>query len=935
LIAFSLTFSILFAYTPKLLADVTISSVVVDPATIGVSADYQINMQIGSAPSASITQGGSVYVQFDSAYTLPLSISTSAVRVGGYNPSSVSVNSTNNTIGIVLSNPILSYQIVLVEFFQSAGIVNPALPSLYSIKIWTSSETTPVTAYYPIGSGSVGNAVTGLQIVGPYPADSGKPADYTIRFNATNNGALLSSNGDYVDVFFPAGTSFPSQPDASKVLMKHYPCSSVQINGQRVRVFVPDSLSIIFGGSECNIEFTQDFGIKNPLIPGSYALQVSTSKDTGVAVSNIFQIVGTVISLPSITVEPSSQATIAKYTVNFRTSQTGALSINTDKIFLTFPNEATLPTNVIPGAIQVNGTPCVNVSESSNTLEITTPINISTLSDTTIIIFTNFGIKNPSSMGNYTLKVYTSEDTVPVDVNFTITSSTIGQPAVLLSSLTSGQVSKYTINFTTGASGDLSGGIDKINVIFPVGTTVPSTISNSSVTVNNIPSTNVAVNGTTVTITMPISILAYGTVSVVISESAQVKSPVYGGSYKLFVNTTKEITSIESVSYVIYTSPVSTAVVAPAQPDGLNGYYKVVPKVTISATSSIDPNPVIYYYFDTNTPVAYSGNPINAQEGVHTLFFYAVDNQGHQEQINSINLKVDTIPPQITIISPQNNAILNNKTVTVNGQVDVGSSVKINGTPAPVDQTGHFTLSFDMSGTTQVINITAVDTAGNTSSQTLTVSLDTTPPILEITLPVAFQDVRKLPLLVQGKTEKGALVTVNGNTATVEESGNFSYLLNSLNEGVSIVEIVAKDPAGNITQKFVNVKYTKTTIIKLQIGNKVALINDIAVALTGAPVIKLGRTYVPLRFVSEAFGATVSWDPVFQLIDITLGSYSIRLQIGVNFASVNGKKVSLDAAPLLNNGTTIVPVRFVSEILGSDVAWDDSTKTVTVIYPKQ
>ncbi|MGC9090086.1 MAG: copper amine oxidase N-terminal domain-containing protein [Caldisericia bacterium] len=56
--------------------------------------------------------------------------------------------------------------------------------------------------------------------------------------------------------------------------------------------------------------------------------------------------------------------------------------------------------------------------------------------------------------------------------------------------------------------------------------------------------------------------------------------------------------------------------------------------------------------------------------------------------------------------------------------------------------------------------------------------------------------------------------------------------------------------------------------------------------------------------------------------------------MGVNYASVNGKKVMLDVPPQIINKYTYVPLRFISESLNASVEWDGATKTIIIIYPK-
>jgi hypothetical protein len=88
---------------------------------------------------------------------------------------------------------------------------------------------------------------------------------------------------------------------------------------------------------------------------------------------------------------------------------------------------------------------------------------------------------------------------------------------------------------------------------------------------------------------------------------------------------------------------------------------------------------------------------------------------------------------------------------------------------------------------------------------------------------------------------------------------------------------------------------------------------------------------VPLRFVSEILGATVDWNAAMQIVTLTLGKRVIQLQIGSLMALVDASVVTLTAVPMLSQGYTLVPLRFISESLGATVAWDPVLKTVTVV----
>lgn len=96
------------------------------------------------------------------------------------------------------------------------------------------------------------------------------------------------------------------------------------------------------------------------------------------------------------------------------------------------------------------------------------------------------------------------------------------------------------------------------------------------------------------------------------------------------------------------------------------------------------------------------------------------------------------------------------------------------------------------------------------------------------------------------------------------------------------------------------------------------------------PVIKGGRTLIPVRAVIEAFGADVKWDAVEKKVTITKDDKVIVIQIGSNVAYVNGVEVKLDVESETVNGRTIVPLRFIGENLGVNVNWDSETETIEI-----
>ena len=91
-----------------------------------------------------------------------------------------------------------------------------------------------------------------------------------------------------------------------------------------------------------------------------------------------------------------------------------------------------------------------------------------------------------------------------------------------------------------------------------------------------------------------------------------------------------------------------------------------------------------------------------------------------------------------------------------------------------------------------------------------------------------------------------------------------------------------------------------------------------------------GRTQVPVRFVSEALGADVGWDGSTRTVTVEQARNKISLVVGKSEYTVNSRKMEMDTSVVLVEDRTFVPIRFVSEALGADVDWRDSIKTVYI-----
>lgn len=90
------------------------------------------------------------------------------------------------------------------------------------------------------------------------------------------------------------------------------------------------------------------------------------------------------------------------------------------------------------------------------------------------------------------------------------------------------------------------------------------------------------------------------------------------------------------------------------------------------------------------------------------------------------------------------------------------------------------------------------------------------------------------------------------------------------------------------------------------------------------------RTLVPIRFVSEAMGAKVDWENDTRTVVIQKDEDVIRYTIGQPVAYRNGEMLTFDSYGIIKESRTLVPLRFIAEMLACDVEWEENTQTVVI-----
>lgn len=155
-------------------------------------------------------------------------------------------------------------------------------------------------------------------------------------------------------------------------------------------------------------------------------------------------------------------------------------------------------------------------------------------------------------------------------------------------------------------------------------------------------------------------------------------------------------------------------------------------------------------------------------------------------------------------------------------------------------------------------------------------------------------------------------------------------------------EVIQSNPTGGPNEGTVGSLITTNEIDNTQTvdtSNKVILTLDSNVAIVDGqeqtlltpPTVVNNTTLLPMRFVADqVVGAQVEWDQAAQKVTMTKDGTVVTVTIGSKIATVDGLEIELQAAPIVKNNTTLVPVRFLSEAFNVSVDYKAETKVITL-----
>lgn len=893
------------------------------PDTAGARAAYHVTFSTGKYSRISEL---SVRLPYDTLYAGEAVMSSSVtvngvpVRAARFGPLQ---GSTDIELYLYLSEVLGAETLVQVECSVDAGIINPTYTrSCYRMRVGLMNnqfELGELTSdLYVIVPSSLDNVTVAVE-----PAIVAAQASYKVDFVTGVNGQLKAGQ-DNIVLAFSAETALPSTLRSDLVTLNGISCrGKVYLDdavANSLRIYLPFDIA---ASSLVTVYFPVQFGIRNPLQSGPIRIGASTSTEPTLMQSLNVAIAGREVTGLAVALDPATAGAATGMAFTFTTSPVGRLTAG-QRIYLQSLGGFVLPALAAPAMATVNGQLAL-VMRDGNLVSVQVPQAIADGSAVSLVFPVAFGWTNPSGVGFHEFAVYTESDASPARCQATVTSPGVTGLRFEAASHGIARVTAVTLAFSLSAGGALETQ-DQVRVTFADEFVVPTAIFTNEVRLNGSPAGAASVVGQTVFVVPQVPLPGGTAVTVEFAPAAGIGSPRVPGAFGVVVSTSRDTLEVHSNTLDFRSLINVTIDVHPDQPNGSNGtWIGTSPQVVLVADNAT----AVRYVLDGGAVQQWTGVALAIPSGRHVLKAWAVDAQGTEGDHASREFVVDLVRPVVTLDAGAGDIVVASRTFTLSGTVSEAVEVlQVNGASAQVDAALRFSVQLSvMDG--QSLVVFARDVAGNSSSFVRKVSVDSTPPTIVLVLPSSSTTVTpEETLIVSFRLSEPGSATVNGMPAT-EDKGVWSASV-QLNEGANSISVIARDSVGNQADLTLAVERRAQTTITLSVGSAVAMIGTQTFDMGTLPVVKNGRVMVPLRFIGEALGATVDWIPSLRIVSLHRAGTSIQLQVGSKTALVDLQPMTLDEAPLIVNSRTLVPLRFIAEAFGADVQWDPQSRRVTI-----
>ena len=243
--------------------------------------------------------------------------------------------------------------------------------------------------------------------------------------------------------------------------------------------------------------------------------------------------------------------------------------------------------------------------------------------------------------------------------------------------------------------------------------------------------------------------------------------------------------------------------------------------------------------------------------------------------------------------------------------------------------------------------VEVVDEDNNKKSQDINVNVKTNAPTLDV-----YKEINNgrvyLNITVKDTTTLDRLTVNDVKIAMDKNGGSVKYEINKNGD----YTVIAKTTAGKEVKQTITVgevnnnnnnnnnnNYNgKTNTVKFQLNSKDWTINgENQAKMDAAPILRGGRTYIPIRYTSYALGIPsefITWNGRQKLVTIQNGADTVKITVNSTTLVVNNKSMIMDGAAFELGGRVYIPISQVSKAFPEvSMDWNNTTKIVTIEVP--
>ncbi len=296
-----------------------------------------------------------------------------------------------------------------------------------------------------------------------------------------------------------------------------------------------------------------------------------------------------------------------------------------------------------------------------------------------------------------------------------------------------------------------------------------------------------------------------------------------------------------------------------------------------------------------------------------------ISDENYQGTASGTLVITDSIAPTFVLSTLANNTTTNNPVLNVAGTVNDSDSglniVTVNGVEVTVTAEGTFSTAIVLLEGVNVVTVVATDNTDNQSSETRTITFDTTAPGLTLTLPADNSFTAATVSAITGSIDDPNAVvtaTVNGGSplnATVDGT-SFSIVVN-LTSGLNTIDITVNDQAGNSTVvKRSITSDTDAPTLEITVPEIDTIVGAMPVTITGTVNDALTEVSLVLTVNDLGVAPTISGSTfIYELTTSQGGSYQIRAiatDLSGNSATVTRNIIYTPFGDADGNGTVEV-----------------------------